>query len=500
VARIPEHEIERLKEEVALERLVEAAGVELLRRGKDLVGCCPFHEDRTPSLVISPSKNLWHCLGACQEGGSVLDWVMRWEGVSFRHAVELLRDGVAPSMRPAGMRRGVKSGVAQLPSPLERAADDRELLGRVAGFYAQTLKESAEALAYLERRGLRNPDLIERFGLGYANRTLGYRLPAKTKQAGAQLRGRLQRLGVLRDSGHEHLSGSLVIPVLDEAGEVVQLYGRKVTRNLRPGTPLHLYLPGPHRGVFNRPGLEAAGGEVVVCESLIDALSFWVHGHRQVTAAYGTQGFTAEHLAALKAAGVGRVLIAFDRDEAGDTAAAKLAGRLAGEGIDCFRVLFPAGGDANALATSVEDPAGALAEVLRAAVWMGQGAAPARTPPAAATVSSAPAPQEPDAPVGGGEEEEAAGAPPAAPVSVSAAEPSTPAPGRVGASPVPVGPAAGPQVRLEGEELHVVLDDRRWRVRGLARVTSFEVLRVNVLAARDDQRRGHVFHVDSLDC
>jgi DNA primase len=94
-----------LKEEVALERLVEAAGVELPRRGKDLVGCCPFHEDRSPSLVISPSKNLWHCLEACQEGGSVIDWVMRWEGVSFRHAVELLRDGVAPSQRPAGERR-----------------------------------------------------------------------------------------------------------------------------------------------------------------------------------------------------------------------------------------------------------------------------------------------------------------------------------------------------------------------------------------------------------
>jgi len=94
LARIPESEVERLKDEVSLERLVEAAGVELRRQGKDLVGCCPFHEDRSPSLVISPAKNLWHCLGACQAGGSVIDWVMRTDGVSFRHAVELLRDGV----------------------------------------------------------------------------------------------------------------------------------------------------------------------------------------------------------------------------------------------------------------------------------------------------------------------------------------------------------------------------------------------------------------------
>ncbi len=205
MARIPEAEIERLKEEVSLQRLVELAGVELRRQGKDMVGCCPFHEDRTPSLVISPAKNLWHCLGACQAGGSVIDWVMRVEGVSFRHAVELLRDGVAPTRVAAGERRPARvSTVTKLPSPLERTADDRELLERVVGFYQQTLKESGEALGYLERRGLVHAELIERFRLGYANRTLGYRLPAKNRQAGAEIRGRLQRLGVLRASGHEH--------------------------------------------------------------------------------------------------------------------------------------------------------------------------------------------------------------------------------------------------------------------------------------------------------
>jgi DNA primase len=85
-AFIPDSEIERLKEEVSLRRLVELAGVELRRQGKDLVGCCPFHDDRTPSLVVTPAKNLWHCLGACQTGGSVIDWVMRVESVSRRSA------------------------------------------------------------------------------------------------------------------------------------------------------------------------------------------------------------------------------------------------------------------------------------------------------------------------------------------------------------------------------------------------------------------------------
>ncbi len=91
MARIPEAEIERLKAEVSVQRLAEAQGIRLERHGTDLRGLCPFHEDHNPSLVITPAKNLWNCLGACGKGGSVIDWVMKSKGVSFRHAVELLR-------------------------------------------------------------------------------------------------------------------------------------------------------------------------------------------------------------------------------------------------------------------------------------------------------------------------------------------------------------------------------------------------------------------------
>jgi len=89
--RIPEEVIERLKQEVSIERLAEARGIKLTKHGVDLIGLCPFHDDHEPSLVISPKKNLWHCLGACSTGGTVIDWVMKAQGVSFRHAVELLR-------------------------------------------------------------------------------------------------------------------------------------------------------------------------------------------------------------------------------------------------------------------------------------------------------------------------------------------------------------------------------------------------------------------------
>ena len=80
MARIPQDELDRIKRETDLVALVQAAGVELERRGKDLVGRCPFHDDHEPSLVVTPAKNLWQCLGACGEGGSVVDWVMKASG------------------------------------------------------------------------------------------------------------------------------------------------------------------------------------------------------------------------------------------------------------------------------------------------------------------------------------------------------------------------------------------------------------------------------------
>ena len=92
MARIGEAELERLKAETSLVRLVEASGIKLEKRGKDLVASCPFHAEDTASFVVTPEKNLFHCFG-CGAAGGPVDWVMKRNGVSFRHAVELLRDG-----------------------------------------------------------------------------------------------------------------------------------------------------------------------------------------------------------------------------------------------------------------------------------------------------------------------------------------------------------------------------------------------------------------------
>src|SRR6202521_21555 len=97
--------------------------------------------------------------------------------------------------------------------------NDQLLLRQVIDYYHESLKQSPEALGYLQSRGLDHPELIARFKLGFANRTLRPRLPEKNRVAGAEMRTRLQRLGLLRASGHEHFNGSLTVAGMDEGGK-----------------------------------------------------------------------------------------------------------------------------------------------------------------------------------------------------------------------------------------------------------------------------------------
>jgi hypothetical protein len=300
----------------------------------------------------------------------------------------------------------------------------------------------------------------------------------------------------MRASGHEHLNGSLVVPVFDEEGRVAELYGRKIRNDLRPGTPLHLYLPGPHRGVWNVEALQASR-EIILCEALLDALTFWCAGYRNVTAAYGVEGMTPDHWKAFERYGTERVLIAYDRDEAGERAAEKLASQLTSRGIGAYRIHFPKGMDANEYALKVTPATKSLALVIRKALWLGKGKASAPSTQATST----PAPPPPtakdetspeivaDAPAEASEpEREEPSLPLAADSELDEAKPLT-------ATPEPAPPREPPPAEERGEEVVMAQGDRRWRVRGIAKNTSFDALRVNVLVARDS----HGFHVDTLD-
>jgi len=160
---------------------------------------------------------------------------------------------------------------------------------------------------------------------------------------------------------------------------VLGLYGRKIVEAQTAGLPKHLYLPGPRRGLWNAaclspPALAASQGEIILCEAVIDALTFWEHGHRHVTTAYGVEGFTQEIEDAIVSAKVRTVFLAFDRDDPGDRGAGKAGERLRARGVECRRVLFPHNLDANEYARKVAPGREVALDPLKRGAMAGEGA------------------------------------------------------------------------------------------------------------------------------
>ena len=330
-----------------------------------------------------------------------------------------------------------KGTTAKLASPITLDADDQQTLREVVGFYHETLKDSPEALRYLESRGLTHPEMIGRFKLGFANRTLGLTLPDKNRKAGAELRGRLQRLGILRaESGHEHFNGSVVFPIFSLEGDVLGMYGRKITAEPAGGHAAASLPAGaaPRRVERRGAGRLEGNHPVRIDHRRADVL---VRGFRNVTASYGVNGFTDDHRAAFQKHGVQQVWIAYDRDEAGDAAAERLKEELlAARHRFASRAVSERHGRQR-IRVKVTPASQSLAVLLNRAEWRRKRRLPLQ----------------------------------------------------------PVIPlAADPEVDVHGDEIIIPRGDRRYRIRGLAKNLSHELMKVNVLVSRQEE-----FHVDTLD-
>jgi DNA primase catalytic core len=572
VRRFTNEDIERLKKEISIRDLVEGSGIKLVRHGASWIGRCAFHTpDKTPSMVVTSTskKNLFHCM-SCGAAGSPIDWVMKSEGLSFVKAVAKLMS-MKGELKKSRMTAKKASDEEERAPPAARTPADEALLQEVVEFYHEALLESPSAIAYLEERGIGSPEVIERFKIGYGNRTLERALPSKSTKIGAEKRGRLSSLGVLRRGGHgEHFVGSIVIPIFDERGCVAQLYGRRVVDPRSKGVPRHRYLPGPHRAPFH---LEAYKGseEVILCEALIDALTLYAAGIVNVTSSFGVEGFTAHHLEAMKKYGTKRVLVAYDRDAGGDRAALAIGKKLLREGIHCYRVELELETDINeyalryppaekslrtvlaratpmlgappretdameivsvestpsapsspreakvldpvsvvierevkAFASAISAPPSFVNEVMvleAAASFAAQGeTSPTESTLEEVTNASSRAPAEPVPFLAA--DPERSSVPPAPALSAAhEREPASLAPASLDAQATKTSPpakeselAAGGDAEVKEEEIVFRFGERRYRVRGLFKNSSVEVMKVNILAAKCER-----FFVDNLD-
>ncbi|MBK9766945.1 MAG: toprim domain-containing protein [Chloracidobacterium sp.] len=318
---IENEDILALKQTISLADVVRSRGVELRKKGRQLWGLCPFHEDTEPSFAVDERKGLWNCLGKCGEGGDAFSFVMKADGIGFAEAFALLQE-IEPQ------RRRDAEEDKQLTTDNRPQTTALEYLEKAVSYYHKSLVKNEKAIAYLQSRGI-TPEAVRVFRLGYVDGTLRGRVNPDGRRS-------LESLGLLNEKGNETMYGSVVFPLVDAGtNQAVGLYARHTEKQQ------HLYLSGKRRGLFN-PAEQKETDEIVLTESVIDALALWSIGIRNVTCAYGVNALTDEILAHLQESRIRRVVLMLDADDAGREAALKFAEKLSAIGIESRTVDLPA--------------------------------------------------------------------------------------------------------------------------------------------------------------
>ena len=343
MARMSDEQIEQLKQTITIERVCSAYGIELHEHGlNDYAGLCPFHEEDEPSFIVTPAKGLYHCMG-CARGGSVIDLVMEMEKLPFREAVDKLMRMTGHTIESIGVETKAQSKRKEPEEqvPPERAA---ALLERTLSIYEKNFSESPEARAYLEGRGITDAALFSRFRIGTSTGKLSDMLPTEWL-----IRQDLNSVGVLLDPmapndtpKRERFENCVVFPVFDEEGQLTTIYGRSIGN----GKGRHLYLPGRSTGLWNAPAIKTHS-EIILTESVIDALSVMVAGFANVIAVQGTNGVKDADIETLKRHGVTSVILLLDGDDAGGKAVGRLRPKFEAAGLEVRVKALPAEHDPN---------------------------------------------------------------------------------------------------------------------------------------------------------
>ena len=321
-----------IKKTTDIVRVVESYGIKLKKGSKEFVGLCPFHKDgKDPNLYVNREKGVFFCQ-ACGATGSVIDFVMRKDGLDKKEAglklctqipgIRRLDEGMKTSSSQPYVSEADPSAVVPITQRIGTETERVKLLQRVIGFYMKTLHQDRAGLEYLKERNLSEPTMLEVFQVGYCNGTLHKALPEK-----GEIVDQLKAIGILDGKGKEVFAGRVTVPIFDTAGNVVGIYAR----NIHPCEPKdrHRYLAGPHRGVFNSACLKTFQ-TAFITEAIFDAMAFWQAGFRDVISLYGNQGWTADHEKLFQDNPIMEVVLALDNDERSREQMQKLREKLSG--------------------------------------------------------------------------------------------------------------------------------------------------------------------------
>ena len=326
-----------IKKSTDLGEVVRAHGIELKPSGAhDLKGLCPFHDDKNPSMIVTPTKGLFHCM-SCGAAGNVIQFVARMENITEREAALKLLDGAGEyrECKPSQSGVGRASDTKRPPSTSEvDPLADSDLFSNIIIHYHKALyAKDPRGLKYLKDRNLADTESLRHFRIGYVDGSL------KQKLSAAQLE-KSKVLGLINDKGNEKFYNRIVVPIFDDQKRVVGLYGRDITGK---SEVKHLYLKGGHRAVWNAKAAEVYPDELICAESILDALAIWMHGEKKnIVAAYGARGWTRHHEKLIAQAETKKLIFAFDSDDTGKQRAQELATDLTAKlDLTCHRIKWP---------------------------------------------------------------------------------------------------------------------------------------------------------------
>jgi DNA primase len=311
--------------------IVDVVGgyIELRKAGANFKGVCPFHDEKTPSFVVSPQKQIYHCFG-CGAGGDSIKFVMEHDKLSYPEAIEKLADSYNYTL---SYSKGTQK------------KRDTKIIESLNGWYQTLLEKNTTAKSYLIDRGIYTS--IERFGIGYAptsKETLHY---LKSNMYNINEAIELGVVGKGESNVYARFIERITFPIHTANGLTVGFGGRTITGHSAK------YVNSPQSKLFNKSQLLYAyniakdaiykKAEIIVTEGYLDVVMLHQAGFNTAVATLGT-ALTPEHLPLLRK-GSPRIIMAYDGDSAGLAAALKAAKLLSAAGFDGGVVIFDEGVD-----------------------------------------------------------------------------------------------------------------------------------------------------------
>lgn len=311
-----ENSIEDIKKRIDIVEFI-GSFITLKKAGRNFKALCPFHREKTPSFIVSPERQIWHCFGSCAQGGDVIKFLMKWENITFFEALKELAQKTGVTLRRLSFEDKIWRKKEKLLTMNQLAAE----------FFAYLLhktKYGEQALSYLEMRGI-NESVIKKFGLGYAPDSWDSLLKFLKRKKYEEEEIFENGLVIKREGGgfYDRFRGRLMFPIRDARGNILGFSGR-ILKNEKEAK----YINTPETPIYHKRetlfGIDLAKEaikrekNVVIVEGEFDVISPYQHGFSNFIAIKGS-ALTREQLMLLKRY-TERITLALDTDIAGEEA------------------------------------------------------------------------------------------------------------------------------------------------------------------------------------